>query len=126
MLDSWELERKEQRVLERTGWSFHRIWAASWLVDRATCESKLAKALQKAGVRPASVGGLGFISDGDGGGGGGGGGGAAEETGVSLTVEASSAAFAKASPMDVDSDEDEPVKGKGKVCVGLVSNDDNR
>ena len=49
----WRNERHAQTALERAGWRFHRMWRASWLVDRARCEAELLAALAAANVRPA-------------------------------------------------------------------------
>lgn len=51
-LPEWIDERRAQLALERAGWKFHRIWRASWLVDRARCEAELATALSEAMVSP--------------------------------------------------------------------------
>ena len=47
-------ERRAQTALERTGWKFHRAWRASWLVDRARCETELLVALKAANIHPES------------------------------------------------------------------------
>ncbi|KAJ1453668.1 hypothetical protein M885DRAFT_618863 [Pelagophyceae sp. CCMP2097] len=43
---------KEQRVLERGGWLFFRVWTAEWLLDREACQRKILDACAAAGVRP--------------------------------------------------------------------------
>ena len=43
---------KEQRTLERGGWSFVRLWTSEWLVERARCTERLTAVLTTAGVRP--------------------------------------------------------------------------
>ena len=73
-LGGWRESLKEMRALQRTGWAFHRIWRASWLVDRHRCERELAAALTAAGVQPAATPAAGMASSTGGGGGGGGGG----------------------------------------------------
>ena len=73
-LGGWRESLKEMRALQRTGWAFHRIWRASWLVDRHRCERELAAALTAAGVQPAATPAAGVASSTGGGGGGGGGG----------------------------------------------------
>ena len=52
-LAEWRDERRAQTALERVGWRFHRIWRASWLVDRERCEGELVSALTAASIRPA-------------------------------------------------------------------------
>ena len=51
-LAEWCASVREQRGLERTGWSFVRLWHTNWLIDRADCEKRLHAAFQAAGVRP--------------------------------------------------------------------------
>ena len=56
-LAEWRGAMREQRQMERAGWSFLRLWHAHWLVDRMACESALAAACVSAGIRaPGSRG----------------------------------------------------------------------
>lgn len=41
-------DRLRQEVLERLGWTVHRIWSTAWFSDRATEEARLEAAIQAA------------------------------------------------------------------------------
>lgn len=56
-LSGWLEERRAQIALEREGWHFHRIWQASWLVDRERCEAALAARLAEVSIQPPTGGG---------------------------------------------------------------------
>ncbi|KAL1522710.1 hypothetical protein AB1Y20_017685 [Prymnesium parvum] len=53
-ISDWRQQVREQRALHRAGWRFHRIWRASWLVDRSRCEAELRAALDAASVHPVN------------------------------------------------------------------------
>ena len=115
-LTDWMSESKEQRVLERTGWGFYRIWAASWLVDRAACEEKLRRACKKAGVRPrggADNGGAAAGAD------------AGDNSRAScmyIEMDASSMVMTTTTAHDDPMDVDEQAGGKGKGKAAAKAN----
>jgi len=111
-LTGWVEERRAQIALEREGWRFHRIWRASWLVDRERCEAELAAALAEASVRPAA--------DGAGSSGG------ADAAAASLSVTASPAAAApaakrKATPDEAAAPAKAPKKGKAAAAAAAAT-----
>jgi hypothetical protein len=42
-LAEWCAHIKEQRGLERTGWTFVRLWSTNWLIAREECEQRLVR-----------------------------------------------------------------------------------
>ena len=53
-VSDWRANLREQRMLERQGWRFHRIFRALWLVDEERCTAELQAALEAAGVSPVT------------------------------------------------------------------------
>lgn len=51
-LQEWLEQLKEQRVLERSGWRFVRVWYSAWLTNQTRCRRIIAASCRAAGVRP--------------------------------------------------------------------------
>ena len=49
-LSRWKRDIKEQRSLERRGWSFYRLWHSDWIVNRNAMKSSIRRACIGAGV----------------------------------------------------------------------------
>lgn len=51
-IEEWVEQLKEQRVLERSGWRFVRVWYSAWLTNQTRCQRIIAASCGAAGVRP--------------------------------------------------------------------------
>jgi very-short-patch-repair endonuclease len=53
--DRWEADRNRQAILERLGWTFHRIRGSAYYRDPDTALTSLWDRLETLGIRPASI-----------------------------------------------------------------------
>jgi very-short-patch-repair endonuclease len=51
--DRWEADRNRQAILERLGWTFHRIRGSAYYRDRDAALTSLCDRLESLGIRPA-------------------------------------------------------------------------
>jgi very-short-patch-repair endonuclease len=51
--ERWADDMRRQRVLERVGWRFWRVWASSFTLDPDGCMADLFATLERMGIEPA-------------------------------------------------------------------------
>src|SRR5918995_6348634 len=51
--ERWADDMRRQRVLERVGWRFGRVWASSFTLDPDGCMADLFATLERMGIEPA-------------------------------------------------------------------------
>jgi very-short-patch-repair endonuclease len=51
-IDKWAEDMNRQKMLERMGWIFWRVWGSHWRADKAGCITDLQNTLQRLGIEP--------------------------------------------------------------------------